>query len=772
VKKVSVQNKLGKDPAPSAVRYLVLTSGFTSLLMAISFIPVVLGTSTLSTEELDFYQNAIPAFFLISLFTFVEWFFLRRSRKITGPYGFAIVLEILKTLLFNFGSIQYTESVPNASSSSFFLLQITSYAILFSLVLTKVARTQIDQIARHDLSRQALNLLPTFLVLALFLGTYVTEITGLGIPRQRNTFPEEYEQKDINWDMFNTPTWDATYLLVNLLDQFTAGLSAPDIPLFYVTSGQNPNPFAYWRLGSLELYKYTGKAPYSTDWDPTDSTKRVLTPYQTGTPYSEPLPEDLRTAQFNVRVPLNYEDSIAEITIHPNFPNYLPVTWNGMYGSYVDTDSFALKSDEMSTAPFSGTNIATTTKETREVFPNAFASDLLGVDANIRVSQTSNTSGTLQYTVDYQFPQYSAAATFSLNRTDNDYRQCVDSATWSAIKSIYLQLPNKTGQLPNPCTVWGVTGIANDNNDYSVWAPSVYGNATAWNDPSQDVFGQAFANMMQFQTLGVEFDQEMWLGQQVGVMDHPAEYEDYNEWFFRRGEGTLTGVSLHFASSYTTICRLQGIPSRVVIGYAGGNDSYFPYNMISSRYLHAWSEVLIPVKAYYDPVTDDFVPNHVEWIPFDPLVPLPVTFIRGDYDLESEGFAQAYLEEQLNPGSVLRRCVVNNSAFGEGATITNNTRINVSVRLISVIPPDLWIPIQGQQISFYVGTDAENITGNIWETGTWIGNVSTNSRGIATLNMTVNVFQLGIRPVKFWAVTTYAGQVKLAESLTYNLSLF
>ena len=767
-----MQTNLGRDPAPSAIRYLVLTSAFTSLLMAVSFIPVVLGSNTLSTDEMGFYQSAIPAFILMSVFTFVEWFLLRRSRKMTGPYGFAMGLEILKSLSFNIGAIQYAENVPGASSSSFFLLQVTSYGILVSLVITKVARTRIDQIAQHDISKHALNLLPTLLVLALFLGTYVTEITGLGTPRQSNTF-SDYEEKDIDWSMFNTPTWDATYLLENLLDQFTAGLSAPDTPLFYVTSGQNPNPFAYWRLGSLELYEYTGKAPYSTDWNPADSTKRVLTPYQTGTPYSEELPEPLRTAQFTVRVPIDYEDSIAEITIHPNFANYLPVTWNGRYGSYIDSASFVLKTDEMSTTPFTGSDISTSTKETREIFPNAFANDLLGVDANIRVSQTSNNSGTLQYTVDYQFPQYSSAATFSLNRTDADYLQCVNSATWSAIKSLYLQLPNDTGQLPSPCYVGGDSNVQNGNNEYSTWAPFVTGNASAWNQPDQDVFGQAFANMMAFQQLGVDFDEEMWVSNQlVPNMDHPEEYEDYNEWFFRRDPNALKGVSLHFASAFSTICRLQGIPSRVVIGYANGNDTFFPWNMISSRWLHAWSEVLVPVQAYYDPITSDFVPNHVEWVPFDPLVPIPSTFIRGDYDLESNGFAQAYLEEQLDPGSILRRCVVNNSAFGDGATITNNTRINISVRLISVIPPDLWIPIQNQQVAFYVGTDAENTTGNIWETGTWIGNVSTNSRGIATLNMTVNVFQLGIRPVKFWTVTTYAGQIKLASSFTYNLSLF
>ena len=231
---MSTTEKHGRDSAPAGIRYLVLASAFFAIIIAISFIPEISGSST---DEQNFYENAIPVFIVLSLITMVEWFVLRRSRKMIGPYGFAFGIEFLKTLLFNVGSNYYIQQVSGGSSSDFFILQLVSLTIIFLLALTKVARSRIDNLAQKDISRNLLNLLPTLLILLVFLGTYATEITGFGVPRQRNNFPD-YTDKVIDWSMFNTPTWDATYLLENLLDQFTAGLSQPDTPLFYAKSDQ------------------------------------------------------------------------------------------------------------------------------------------------------------------------------------------------------------------------------------------------------------------------------------------------------------------------------------------------------------------------------------------------------------------------------------------------------------------------------------------------------------------------------------------------------
>ncbi len=786
---MSTDETLGKDSAPSAIRYLVLLSALTCAITAVAFLPEISGAST---QEERFFSNAIPSFASLFIISIAEWFLLGRSRKMIGPYGIAFAIEILKTVLFNFATLEYTENVLGASTNPFLLLQITSLAIIFMLALTKVARTRIDQLAQKDITRNLLNLLPTVLMLVLLMGTYITEIAGLGTPRQ-SANPAEYTQEQFDLSDWNSPTWDATYLLENLLDQFTLNLNDLDTPLFNVTSDQsNPqDPVVYWRLGSLESYEYTAKPPYSTDWNPAEPTYKRVIPYE-GNLYSQEVPSNSRTARFTIRVPMDYSDSIADVTVHQYFTNNIPTTWNGVYGSYVDSNSFKLY--DSNSIP-----VTATTTEAREEFTYATDEDLIGIDANIKVdeAETSEDNGFLEYTLDYMSPNIQQAAAFSMTREESNYLECLDSNTWANIKNLYLQLPNTTGTLPDPCYVGGTT-IANPNNNYEIWAPNVTDSAKAWNQPDQTVFGQAYYTMQQFENY--TFDQEQWLAAETGIpADHPAEYEDYNEWFMRRGKG----ISLHFASAYATIMRLQGIPSRVVIGYLAGNDSaqYHPWRVVSSKFLHAWAEVLIPISTFLD--------KHVEWFSFDPLLSylaslygmeLPsdvvpslssenqTTMIRPDYDLESTTLFEAILAhaDALDAGDpnqeILERCIVNNSDFAPGganekSNLVHGEEINISVRLIRAPSLVSWLPYQNATIEFYIGTADENGTDEgfrIEDQGTYLNSTQTNSQGIATINVTIDISKHGIRTVNFYAVWRLPskGVRKGAISLQYVIALF
>jgi hypothetical protein len=681
----------------------------------------------------------------------------------------------------------YVQQVDGASSSAFFLHQLTSIAIIFMLVISKVARERLEQLAERNVSKTMLNLLPTLLVLALFLGTYAVEIAGLGTPRQRSKFGS-YTEKEIDWSMFNTPTWDATYILENLLDQFTAGLRTPDIPLFNVTSDQSDpqDPIVYWRLGSLESYEYTGKPPYTTDWNPTDSVKRVLSPdpVEPNITYSHIISPSERTASFTVKLPLNYSDSVADVTVHPSFSNYLPSTWNGYKGSYISSNSFNLIGAD-------GQPLSPTTTQAREIFPNAFESDLLGMDANIRVDETSDEEGVFEYTMDYLSPNIQMTAAFSLTRNESEYLRCVDATTWDAIKSLYLQFPNTQAEMPSPIYVETQGGLITPTfNNYSDWAPTVTSTAAAWNLPTQTVFGQAYSNM---QKLGNQslytFDEQMWLGTQTGAtMAHPEPYEDYNEWFLNRG----SGVSLHFASAYATIMRLQNIPSRVVIGYIGGNDSagYYPDRVITSRFLHAWAEVLVPID------TIPLLPGgeRVEWLSFDPLlsylasqygIDLPqdiiptsseeqTTTIRPDYDLEGRGIAQAFIDDAdfRDNGSgdwIIQRVTVNYTGLLPSPyTLYDGDHINLSIRLITIPSVNTWLPYQGATIAFYYGILGENKTGTPLENGT------TNSQGVATIEFDIDVAVFGVRTIYFYAEVVGLGtqQPRAGLSLPYKIEFF
>lgn len=783
---MSTTDKLGKDPAPAAIRYLVLLSVLTSVIMAISFLPRMSGASS---DELSFFMNAIPAFVVFSILTLFEWFVLGRSRKMIGPYGIAFGIEFLKTFLFSIGANYYIQQVSGASSADFFLLQMNSIAIIFLLALTKIARSRIDTLSQKDVSRHLLNLLPTLLILAIFLGTYGTEITGFGVPRQRRNFPE-YTDQAIDWSMFNTPTWDASYLLENLMDQFTAGLSAPDVPLFYVQSDDGSDPQGtpvYWRLGTLETYEYFDKDPYSTNWDNTDSLKRRLTPTPQGSPYSQEIGPSDRDTQFTIRVPLDYNSSIADVTIHPYFDNYLPTTWNGGNGSFVDASSFTMNSDNLTIQPFSGSTLSPSTVETREVFPMATTNDLLGIEANIQgFGATSTEEGTLEYTMDYLSPNYPNTIAFSMGGSDSDYETAVgSSAEWDAIKNLYLQLPNSSDALPTG--QWYVNdGLypVPGSPTYGDWAPTVSERANNFTQTfsAQSAFLKAYGVMQEFGENGsfsqLNFSQSMWIGQQTGLMAHPEEYEDYNEWFLRTGEG----VSIHFASLYSTIMRMMGLPSRVVVGYIAGNSSidYYPYRMISSRYLHAWSEVLLPI----DPLISA---ERVEWVSFDPLLnylsqqygfnipadALPpaeearYAMIDPTYDIATNGLQQAIADNATSPNDwILQRCVVDNKATGAPTpavtTLPYGTAINVSVRLLNVPSLASWFYSEGNNITFYIGTHGEKTD------GVYIGSAITDEFGIATLDITI-IAAHGYRTVEFYALVADFTLEQAAISWTYAL---
>jgi hypothetical protein len=311
------------------------------------------------------------------------------------------------------------------------------------------------------------------------MGFTFAEIAGLNTPRQRRSF-EDYTEKTIDWSMFNTPTWDATYLLENLLDQFTAGLSAPDVILFNVTSDQpdTTSPPVYWRLSNLDSYEYTDKPPYTTDWNPSDFTKRPLSPVPStpNSTYSQIISSGERTARFTLEMPLDHNSTTVDVTVHPSFTNVLPTVWNGAKGSYVSSNLFELYDSN-------GTQLIPVTTEAREVFPTLFADDLAGIYANMQVGETSTEAGLFKYIMDYQSPDIQTAAAFSLGRSDDVYEQILTESVWNTIKDLYLQIPTV---IPEESGV----------DSYIEWAPTVYDNASDWNDSQQTVFGQAYANML------------------------------------------------------------------------------------------------------------------------------------------------------------------------------------------------------------------------------------------------------------------------------------
>ena len=62
---------------------------------------------------------------------------------------------------------------------------------------------------------------------------------------------------------------------------------------------------------------------------------------------------------------------------------------------------------------------------------------------------------------------------------------------------------------------------------------------------------------------------------------------------------TREGYCEHYASAFTTLMRVAGIPARMVVGYMGGEvNDVFGYVVVRQSDAHAWSEVWLPASGW------------------------------------------------------------------------------------------------------------------------------------------------------------------------------
>ncbi|MEQ3696896.1 MAG: DUF3488 and transglutaminase-like domain-containing protein [Pseudomonadales bacterium] len=93
---------------------------------------------------------------------------------------------------------------------------------------------------------------------------------------------------------------------------------------------------------------------------------------------------------------------------------------------------------------------------------------------------------------------------------------------------------------------------------------------------------------------------------------------------------TQRGFCEHFASSFSFVMRAAGIPSRVVVGYQGGEESPFePYLRVAQSDAHAWAEIFVAGRG---------------WVQVDPTAYVaPERIERG---LDGDGEAVSWLADQ------------------------------------------------------------------------------------------------------------------------------
>jgi hypothetical protein len=480
-----------------------------------------------------------------------------------------------------------------------------------------------------------------FFLLA-FTGGSLLSTLGFGAASQIQN-PEYFNTDDVDFSLFNNPSWNAAYYLQNLMDQFTAGLNAPFQNVFNITrifpdnddlaTTSNHYPFAYYKKGVSDSWEYNANEARSGDWE-LSSTKALK--YGLKDILSEDDPQvysDMKfetqninpTLRNNTMVTLLIEKEINTST--STWRESIPVAWSGTLGAYIDPNTITLGGSSCNSLGF-GSNC--NVYENVNTITTNF-SQPQNVEFEFKGLSGSNPETLLTWEQDYLTPNYLKIQQTALPPS---LYPIVFGDSWQAIFDKYTQIPNSVdGTLPTSVTnTSGQFAVSN----YNDWAPSVnaWKNEVDKNLTSVDsVFNIALAYSQSIAPTGIGkpndrasftlgsdpflFDEDSWLsilapGVELFEAPHPnpANNEEYNQWFFDRGGG----IGIHFASALTMMLRLNGIPSRMVDGYAGGNTSIrSDKTVMQAHFRHAWVEVLVPMR---NPVSGSY---YSQWVIFDPV---------------------------------------------------------------------------------------------------------------------------------------------------------
>ncbi|NHJ39191.1 MAG: transglutaminase domain-containing protein [Asgard group archaeon] len=279
---------------------------------------------------------------------------------------------------------------------------------------------------------------------------------------------------------------------------------------------------------------------------------------------------------------------------------------------------------------------------------------------------------------------------------------------------------------------------------------------------SATIYQQVFRNIV-WLTNNCTYDVEMLLG----LSDEaPSPGEDYVEWFLNRNMGTAA----HFAASLAIICRLQNIPSRIVVGFSYGDESGSEF-IIRAKHVHSWVEIFIP-----------FSDSEGYWVAFDPSPLIPG--LRDEYGANTIGFdtifyctneffipphvypnpspppyfvvnplSSAWSQDPLNPSIWYGPYVSRNQPFKLIAYLALGSDLEF-YNYITNNPYNLMF-IEGEVISFIDTT-----------TDTLLGTALTNSSGIAEFTYTYDLTtSSGLHII---AASWLGTQVETINLLTYN----
>lgn len=631
------------DPkkTPSFVLYIISLT--TSLMIASGIGGLVdsfMNVELTATQAAAAYDNGVTML-AISILAVVGLLTLRRSfGLITFILNFVLELIILNQL-----------SILPDSSDKLLYMSLTT-ASLFGIFVSKFFRANVNDISNKPLTKNIVQVIPAVAIIMIFAGSTLATTLGLN-PVSQQPDPQYFNVDNVNFNLFNVPSWNAQYYLDNILDQFQAGINDPFKPVFNVTNntpdsrlGSNQKISSYLKEETFFAYKYDAVKAKSGTFFPADTGLTSQNQYLSGTTYnqqtfSQPVPDKLvqdMALDPSQRTYNAYDLTVSMPINHTSlYDESLPVPWNSrtygsngtFYGSFINpnsTEVYTNTSQLLYTCPPSTT--ATTLSSCAFTENEANIQNFPGIsDVGLRLDgfPSQGFDQILNYSMNYLEPNVNYLNSYS--QPINYYSTVFDANTWAAIRNTYLQLPSDVnGTAP--------AGFAS----YADWAPYVYQAASQYITPSASVMTNIFslinamtpaidpsylpANTSLPSTggpMGLTYDIQNLVAPSLGStpvagVDYPAPGDDYVNWFL--SPDVKHGLSANFASAATMILRAAGIPARFVTGYALGNTSSTassnPYVTVYQR-LHkmAWAEALVPLDTPQGP--------SFEWVIVDPI---------------------------------------------------------------------------------------------------------------------------------------------------------
>ena len=271
--------------------------------------------------------------------------------------------------------------------------------------------------------------------------------------------------------------------------------------------------------------------------------------------------------------------------------------------------------------------------------------------------------------------------------------------------------------------------------DYPTHAPDTVQIANSLLNTSNTIYAQVYRDMFWLAN-NCSYDIDMLLGLST---ESPAPGEDYVEWFLDRRMGTAA----HYAAALSIMCRLQNIPSRIVLGFSSGDQVGSEF-IIRAKHIHSWVEIFIPTAS------------GGYWVAFDPSPLIPG--LRDQFGANTIGFetvfystneffispthmlpqpsypyfvpnplSTAWYNDPYNPGNWYGPYVNRSQSFSLTAYLANGNDQDFFNYILGLGPGDLEF-IQGEQISFI------DTTSNVV-----LGSALTNIAGEATISYSYSV---------------------------------